>query len=246
MTSPSITPQYQQVAATLRRRILSGEYREGDTIPTASELEADFSVSNITIRKALAVLSGEGRLNGRRGVGTIVTPAPVDQRVKIAVSGDFAAWADSASGRSLPITQTVLECAVKPGPDRVTETLGGAPGSDLWIMRRIRRVHDNVISYHVNFGLPAVFADVDKKAMAGNRAFVDVLREKYGDRLRRMDQTVEASAADRDLADLLDIAFGTPLFFVENIYRNDAERVAAVTHLFLRGDHYAYQTCIAM
>jgi len=245
MINSSVMPQYQQVAATLRRRIINGEYLEGDIIPTSSELEDFFSVSNITIRKAVALLSNEGWVRGRRGIGTIVTRAPSTQPLKIAVSGNFTEWVDTASGKSLPIKQTVLECAVKPGPSRVSGLLG-RPGGELWTLRRLRRIGGNIISYHVNFGLPDVLGAINEKTMAGNRNFVDALREDGAIHLAKMDQTVEATAADRDLAILLDVDFGTPLFFVENTYTDDSETVAAVSHLYLRGDHYAYQTSISL
>ena len=60
MNVAQATPHYQQVAETLRRRILSGRYRAGDAIPSAASLERSFGVSNMTIRKALAILANEG------------------------------------------------------------------------------------------------------------------------------------------------------------------------------------------
>lgn len=246
MNASNAAPQYRQVADTLRRRIVRGEYRKGDVIPTAAKLEELFSVSNITIRKALAILADEGWVSGRRGVGTVVVAVPDSQRVNIAVSGDFTAWVDTASGKSLPIEQDVLGCVQEPGPLQVARRLGAEAGAPLWTMRRIRWIAGNIISHHVNYGLPETLAGIDAANMAGNRNFVDVLREDCAISLTRMDQTVEASVADRDLAALLKVEFGTPLFFVENVYTDAAGAVAAVSHLFLRGDHYAYQTSIAL
>jgi DNA-binding GntR family transcriptional regulator len=108
MKTLSSTPQYQQVADTLRQRIARAEYRVGDVIPSSTELEMLFSVSNITIRKALAILSDEGLVTGYRGIGTVIKAEPQDLRLKIAVTGDFSEWVDTASGKSLPIRQKVL------------------------------------------------------------------------------------------------------------------------------------------
>jgi len=246
MNATNAAPQYQQVADTLRRRIMRGEYREGDVIPTASKLEELFSVSNITIRKALAVLSGEGWIAGRRGVGTVVVAVPESQRVNIAVTGDFTDWVDTASGKSLPIEQDVLGCGAESAPANVSARLGAEADAPLWVMHRLRRIGGNIISYHVNYALPETLAGISAETMAPNRSFADVLRG-LGERAPvRMDQTVEASVADRDLAELLKVDFGTPIFYVENVYTDDAGEAVAVSHLFLRGDHYAYQTSIAL
>ena len=246
MRASSSTPQYQQVADTLRQRIARAEYREGDIIPTSTELEDLFSVSNITIRKALALLAEEGWVTGRRGVGTVVNAVPRDLRLKIAVSGNFAEWVDTASGKSLPIKQKVLDCKIAPGPAQETEILGLEPGSPLWTLRRLRWIGDNIISCHINYARPELLAGLDESHMKGTRNFVDLMRMDAGLELKRMDQTVEATVTDRDLADLLQVSFGTPLFFVQNIYVDKTDTTVAVTHLYLRGDHYAYQTSIDM
>ena len=247
MSATNASPQYRQVADTLRRRILNGEYREGDIIPTAAELEKLFSVSNITIRKALAILSDEGWVAGQRGVGTIVKSSAPDHRVKIAVSGNFAQWVDSASGKSLPVEQKILDISViRPAPARVAAILGVATGAPLWTMRRLRWIAGNVVSYHLNYGLPHRLGRIDERKMANNRNFIDVLRTDLGIELHRMDQLVEATVADRDLAELLEAQFGDPVFFVENVYSDADGEIAAVTHLYLRGDHYAYQTSMTL
>jgi GntR family transcriptional regulator len=246
MAASSSTPQYQQVADTLRRRIARAEYSEGQIIPTSTELEDLFSVSNITIRKALAVLSEEGWVTGRRGVGTVVNAVPRDLRLKIAVSGNFTEWVDTASGKSLPIRQKTLDFNIAPGPSRETGLLGLEQGSPLWTLRRLRWIKDDIISLHINFARPERFSGLTDKDMSNNRNFVDLMREDAGLALKRMDQTVEATATDRDLAELLKVEFGTPLFFVENVYTDKTDTVVAVTHLYLRGDHYAYQTSIDM
>ena len=246
MNASSSTPQYQQVADTLRQRIARAQYRVGDVIPTSAELEKLFSVSNITIRKALAILTQEGLITGHRGMGTMIKAAPRDLRLKLAVSGNFTEWVDTLSGKSLPIRQKILEFQITPGPERETQLLGLAAGAPLWTLRRLRWINNDIISYHINYARPEKLAGLDAGNMAGNRNFVDMIREDSDLQLKRMDQTVEATATDRDLANLLEVKFGTPLFFVENAYIDNTDAVVAVSHLYLRGDHYAQQTSINM
>ena len=98
-------PQFRQIADTLKRRITEGEYRPGDILPPAAKLEAMFSVSNITIRKALSLLSAEGCVVGRRGVGTIVIGKAPEKRVKIALTKSFGDWLGTAGMSSATFTQ---------------------------------------------------------------------------------------------------------------------------------------------
>jgi DNA-binding FadR family transcriptional regulator len=55
------------VASELRNRILSGDLRNGSTLPKHDELFAEFGVSMPSIREALRILETEGLITVRRG-----------------------------------------------------------------------------------------------------------------------------------------------------------------------------------
>jgi GntR family transcriptional regulator len=240
------TPQYRQVAQTLSNRIRLGQYRAGDVIPAAQELEAEFKVSNITIRKALGVLAAEGLVVGRPGIGTIVCDRPNDTRVSIEVTGNFRDWLDSSAATKLPVEQEILGIGSTPSPPEVARLLGIRAGVPVWCMRRLRRVESRPISYHVNFGLMETLGAIREKDMAGGRNFVDVVGKRCRVDLARMDQWVNAVVADLDLSRLLEIPFGDPLFFVQNAYYDPDGGIIAVTHLYLRADRYSYHVSIGL
>jgi GntR family transcriptional regulator, transcriptional repressor for pyruvate dehydrogenase complex len=55
------------VAAQVRRAILSGRYQSGDRLPTERELARQFGVSRVTIRDALRALEASGLVRVRMG-----------------------------------------------------------------------------------------------------------------------------------------------------------------------------------
>lgn len=63
---------YLEVANALKKDILKEVYPVGSLIPTENELEMVFSVSKITIRKAVEILVQEGYLEKKSGIGTTV------------------------------------------------------------------------------------------------------------------------------------------------------------------------------
>ena len=233
-------PFYRQIANTLRGRIRNGDYRPGDRIPSAAELEKSFQVSNITIRKAIGMLAQEGWVVGRRGVGTVVARPPEDGMVAIEISGNFREWFDSASGRRFPVDQRVLDIATVRCPGRVAARLGFDPDDTVWRLRRVRTIKGEPISYHVNFGRTGLLGHLDESHFAGGRSFLEVFRRHCPVHLARMTQQVEVTVADMDLTGILGINFGDPVFFVENTYFSGAGEAVEVTHLFLRGDRYRY------
>lgn len=66
------TPLYITVMEVLKEKIINGVYNIGEFIPTETELEKEFQVSKVTIRKAVDLLEGEGYLVKRSGKGTTV------------------------------------------------------------------------------------------------------------------------------------------------------------------------------
>lgn len=79
-------PAYIQIADDLRSRIIDGELRGGDKLPTEADLMADYGVSRIVVRQAVEVLRNEGLVVSQRGSGTYVR----EQRPRTRrVIGDF-------------------------------------------------------------------------------------------------------------------------------------------------------------
>jgi GntR family transcriptional regulator len=74
-------PGYLRIAADLRNRINSGEYRIGDQIPTLPALAERYDVSETTIRNALALLRNEGLIETRARAGTRVRERPPIHRL---------------------------------------------------------------------------------------------------------------------------------------------------------------------
>lgn len=65
-------PPFQQVANSLRAAIRTRKFEPGDQLPSYSELAERFSVSPMTVQKAIAILRDEGLLISRQGKGSFV------------------------------------------------------------------------------------------------------------------------------------------------------------------------------
>ncbi|PWC34064.1 histidine utilization repressor [Azospirillum sp. TSO35-2] len=69
-------PRYAQIKDTIRRRIRSGDWPEGFQIPSEHKLLEEFSVSRMTVHRALRDLTDEGLLTRVQGLGTFVAERP--------------------------------------------------------------------------------------------------------------------------------------------------------------------------
>ncbi len=237
-------PIYAQVAETIRERILSNHYQAGGFIPPAKTLEKEFEVSNITIRKAIELLVQDGHLIPKQGVGTQVAQSQEDL-VEIEITGNFKEWVYSALGKQRPLKIDVLDTCLAPCPRRIQEIFSLKPDEDIWRMKRVRKIGSQPISYYVNHGPAWMIEKVGKKDFA-EKPFLHVFQDICGIKLSRVRQQVQAVVADMDLSKILDIDFGDPLFFVENIYYSEKDEPVEVTYMYFRGDRYRYKTTFGL
>lgn len=63
---------FERVAVQIEQRILAGDLRSGDRLPTERELAEQFQVSRTAVREALKILAQKGLVDMRPGRGTMV------------------------------------------------------------------------------------------------------------------------------------------------------------------------------
>lgn len=65
-------PMYLQIAEDVRASVTNGDYRPGQVLPAEREFMERFSVSRVTVRRALKELVDESLLESRQGSGYVV------------------------------------------------------------------------------------------------------------------------------------------------------------------------------
>lgn len=64
--------RYERIRGIILERILHGDLRQGELLPSENELAKEFGVTRVTVRKALSTLEDERYLTTRQGIGRIV------------------------------------------------------------------------------------------------------------------------------------------------------------------------------
>ncbi|WP_319018553.1 TetR/AcrR family transcriptional regulator C-terminal domain-containing protein [Microbispora sitophila] len=70
---PSTIPPYQQIVAEIRTRILIGELRPGERMPSIRQIAGRWGVAVATATKVMAALRDEGLVETKVGAGAVVT-----------------------------------------------------------------------------------------------------------------------------------------------------------------------------
>lgn len=69
MPDSNVVPLYQQIKEDIKAAIERGKYKPNEKIPAEPELSAEYSVSRITVRRAVEELCNEGYLVKMQGRG---------------------------------------------------------------------------------------------------------------------------------------------------------------------------------
>lgn len=65
-------PLFKQVANQLDEAIVSGLYKEGDQVPSTTEISTSYRINPATVLKGMNLLVDQGLLEKRRGLGMFV------------------------------------------------------------------------------------------------------------------------------------------------------------------------------
>jgi GntR family transcriptional regulator len=154
--------KHEQIAADLRARIDSGEFQDGDRLPSESALMETYGVANMTVRQALATLQHEGRVVGRQGAGVFVrTFRPIRRHGSRRLSKQVwqagqSMWDVDERGAPVTIDQASIERV--PAADELATLLGVEPGTHLVERRRRYLVDGEPVQLASSF-VPATLAE---------------------------------------------------------------------------------------
>lgn len=203
-------PLYYQLETVLRQHISSGKWAVDQRIPTEAELGTEYGVSRITVRQALASLEAEGLLRREAGRGTFVKDAPkFTGTLKLEGSlDDFISIVKTTSAKVISVEK------MQASPEEA-ELLGLEPGAPIIRCVRVRSHRGEPYSLVVNDIPYQIGKKLSKADWSG--PVTDTLQKKLGLQMGDARQSIRASLADVETANILGIRVGAPLLSVDRV-----------------------------
>ncbi len=219
----------------LARRISGQDLGPGQQLPTERELSAEFGVSRVTVRRALAELTEGGLVFAIQGRGTFVATEQLGEPPNSLLS-----FHDMVAGDNVVVAARPLRVEVRSATLREAELFGIAPGADLIELERLRTLDGLPVAVDSNLlplGLDPRLPDLDwsveslyARLAAADHAPVEA------------DYAVEAQAADTRRAELLGAEPGSPLLVAESQAFDPHGRLVVVGVISYRGDRYRFRS----
>jgi GntR family transcriptional regulator len=226
------TPLYRQLYQLLRRKILSGAWRPGDRLPSETALVEQFDVSRATVRQAFDELVSDGLIYRKRGRGTFVAPPSVEQSLVRIVS-----FTEDMRQRGLVPGTRLLSATLVSAPAVIADRLGVEPGIELARIERLRLADNEPMSVEASYLVHRYCRGVLDTDYTKN-SLRQILEERYGIRIARAQQTIQAIQPPRPVARALDIDYKAPVLFLERISYSEYDVPIEFLRIYHRGDRY--------
>lgn len=233
--SPSFSPLYQQIKASIVQQIASGEWTAGNPIPSETDLARRFGVSQGTVRKAIETLAAEHLLVRRQGKGTFVA-SHEEPRAQFR----FLRLRTDDGHAPTPVSE-ILDCRRVRVPADVGRTLRTPSGSTVLSIRRLMRFDDLPVILEDIWLAGPEFRQLTAERIAGHQGALYALFEaELGTKMIRASEKVRAVAANDGQARGLGVARGAPLLQVERVTSTFRDRPVEMRRGVYRTDRHHY------
>lgn len=233
-------PQYRRLYEILRKQISNGVYKASDLLPSENELILAHSVTQPTVRQALALLVNDGYIKKHQGKGSIVQELPKGLGI-LSIEGRLA---NSNNSVEKLITKIIDGPRIISWPSTMIFT----PTQEefekkCYYIERQRRVGDTVVFYEF-LHIPNINLSKLATRSLENKSLYEVLRKNYKIEVVGGEQKIWAIAADKRTSSFLEIKRGAPVLRLERRMDTNRNGFSIYTSLYVNTEKYLLQGLI--
>jgi GntR family transcriptional regulator len=233
--SAAAGPLYHRTYLLLRQRILSGQWEHGALFPTEQELCESMSISRVTVRRALEMLTEENLLRRFQGRGSIVVPAVMPRPVHASITGQISNAKDL--GRRTSVALLAYGDVVPSAA--IAAMFDCAMGETLHRNVRLRSRRGAPVSHVTTWLTREIGARITRADLLSSRPILSMLQGMMT--LEGADQIISAALADEQVSKLLHLPAGAPLLEVTRTVAAAQAMPAMVSVALYNPDLYQYR-----
>jgi len=218
-------PLYGYVARVLRQDIADGRYPVGAQLPPEDRLCERFAVSRHTVRDALRQLREEGRIQSRKGSGTVVL-SPVGAGRQALHATTINDLLSNSAGMYLDI-DTLMRMPLNPD---IAQDHGLPSEADWLAVRGIGRTDGiDLPNCWADYWIHPDYAAIGRLLRRHRGPIFPLIEDLFGETIAEVSQDISATTIPESLAGPLQAEAGSAAMVVRRAYRTEGGRIAQLT-----------------
>ena len=232
-------PLYQQVKEDIKAAIEQGKYKPKEKIPTEPELSAEYSVSRITVRRAVEELCSEGYLVKMQGRGTFVSSPRVHRKVR--EGKQIQGFTQCCEEQGMKAGAKLLNRMIVPARADEQAFFGLVPDGLLLYIQRLRTA-DGLPVLLENIFLPYMEYRELMEAELTDCSIFGAIERIGGRKVEALARrTLEITRASAEEARLLAVPAGEPLFYLNAYFTDREQRPVCIGRQYYVGSRYLFE-----
>jgi GntR family transcriptional regulator len=228
----SKSPLYEQIYQLLRNKIIDGQLRPGDLLPSEAELVELYQVSRATVRQALDELVSDGLIQRRQGRGTFVAPPNVEQGLVRIVS-----FTEDMQRRGLEPGTKLISAELIPATTNLARHLEIPVEEPIARIERLRLADGEPMSVEISYLVHRYCPGIMEQDYT-THSLRRMLADRYGIRFSSARQSIRAIIAADGIAEALSVKDDAALLYIERISYTEFNVPIEYLCLYHRGDRY--------
>lgn len=225
-------PLYRQVEQVLEEKIKTGQWETGSQVPTEQELSDLFEVSTITVKRAIIELVNKGYLYRQRGKGTFVSGSLKEQDINSIISLKTEETGEHP--------HELISFSLNVANEEIREKLNSDTLKVFNVVRlKIENEEPSALEYTY---LPYSKCPDLTQEDINNELIYNILEKKFFIALGRAKLFIKPFIAQDEIADLLKVEPGTPVFEWERFTYTKHEEIIEYSKFYVRQDKQTYYT----
>lgn len=232
----SPVPLYHQIYLDLKKMILEEDFPPNSILPPEIDIANAYHVGRQTVRMAIARLVDDNLVERFAGRGTFIKSKA--DRVKFYLDRSFTNQTKELG--AIPRSK-VLSARTNIIDLSYPEILQDYLGTPCFNLKRVRLGKNIPICYQSTIVITAKCAGIEQHNF-NEESLYEVLAKSYHLYIERINYIVRAVTADEYRAELLKVAPGFPLLYVNTAAYLDDGSLIETTSSYYRSDKYEYST----
>jgi len=227
-------PLYYQLKEYLLQEIKI-HYQTGDLLPSESEIEEEYGVSRITVRKAIEELSREGIVVKKQGKGTFV----LDQKI-LYDANVIGSLTQRLEEQKHQLHTHSIEYITITEAHHVKELLRC---DTLLCIKRFRVLDGVPFALMLNYIDPKRVPDIQEKFKV--ESLYTFYKKQYNISFYHAEETVEAKAATKEQSKKLEISENAPLLSLQRLSYNKKDTPIEYSDIVIKADMYKHKIVLS-